>query len=465
MTVLPEYGTSFVRLPTTTLRYVAPRRKKQLHRAVGDQKGVDIRRGEAGYSSSSWSKCGWWVSNLVGSAGVETPRPREQVVMPLIHPTVHGTPFAVGIEILGRNKDGWPCVDPAGSGFQEALALQKVGKGGSEETLTGKKRRDWSEDVDSDDERMYELRFVLDGKGFLCQADKRGSYEKVDDLQPGDAIACTPGIATVEEGEFSDRIVTMVVYVPKMLVEGIDDKANLGRAMEIASRFVETTWKEEGCLGCVSDILSEEDMLSVLRGSSSVVKNDDDDDDASREEGWQKTHDDTMVDIQGLQRHGESSLQSSDEYDVAIEKDDAFRTVKMRLSDVSTYMLPDQTNRLALMFDPLSQIPFPFVVGVEIFEPGHRTNPHVHSSAYELFFILSGQGEGFCNSERFPVRPGDIVVFHPGSTHGIDNGNDERMYCVEIMLPDQNFAEFVRAGQVKDLHLDDLCILARIGCS
>jgi gentisate 1,2-dioxygenase len=137
----------------------------------------------------------------------------------------------------------------------------------------------------------------------------------------------------------------------------------------------------------------------------------------------------------------------------------------MRLSDVSTFMLPDQTNRLALMFDPLSQIPFPFVFGVEIFEPGHRTNPHVHSSAYELFFILSGEGEGFCNNERFPVRPGDIIVFHPGSTHGIDNGKEERMYCVEIMLPDQNFAEFVRAGQLKDLHLDDLCILARIGCA
>ena len=34
------------------------------------------------------------------------------------------------------------------------------------------------------------------------------------------------------------------------------------------------------------------------------------------------------------------------------------------------------------------QVPFTF--GVEIFEPGHRTTPHSHASAHELFFILAG---------------------------------------------------------------------------
>jgi quercetin dioxygenase-like cupin family protein len=36
----------------------------------------------------------------------------------------------------------------------------------------------------------------------------------------------------------------------------------------------------------------------------------------------------------------------------------------------------------------LSQVPFTF--GVEIFEAGHRTTPHSHPSAHELFFILAG---------------------------------------------------------------------------
>eukprot|EP00890_Picochlorum_soloecismus_P005666 jgi/Picsp_1/60/NSC_00060-R1_box-like protein len=459
----------FPRAGGVALSFGALQREKQVQRAVGDRNDVDICGDEAAYSFSSWSKCGWWASSLVSSAGVETPRRREKVVMPLIHPIFHGTPFAVGIEMLGHTHHERLRAAPQVDGGVQEAPLARNGTGGSE-TVSGRTRRDWLEDThDSDEERMYELRFVLDGKGFLCQVGSQGCYEKVDDLQPGDAIACTPGVATVEEGAFSDRIVTMVVYVPKLLVEDIDDTINLGKAVNIASRFVENVWKEKRHFGYVSDILSEEDMLSVLRGSGAAVGNNSVVDGGGRVEGRQNNDDidDATVILHPEGGDGDvgSSLQSLEEYNMRIEKDDAFPIVKMRLSDVSTFMLPGQTNRLALMFDPLSQIPFPFVVGVEIFEPGHRTNPHIHSSAYEMFFILSGQGEGFCNNERFPVRPGDIIVFHPGSTHGIDNGNDERMYCVEIMLPDQNFAEFVRAGQLKDLHLDDLCILARIGCN
>ncbi|KAI7845876.1 hypothetical protein COHA_000610 [Chlorella ohadii] len=107
----------------------------------------------------------------------------------------------------------------------------------------------------------------------------------------------------------------------------------------------------------------------------------------------------------------------------------------------------------------------PFVSGIEVFEPGHRTTPHVHPHAHELFFILAGEGTGFCGSERFPVRAGDVVVFRPGATHGIDNGPDSRMYCLELMVPNEEFAEYVRAGtDMGHLAADDMCVLASIGC-
>lgn len=32
-----------------------------------------------------------------------------------------------------------------------------------------------------------------------------------------------------------------------------------------------------------------------------------------------------------------------------------------------------------------------FTFGVEIFEPGHKTTPHRHDHAHELFFILAGK--------------------------------------------------------------------------
>lgn len=35
------------------------------------------------------------------------------------------------------------------------------------------------------------------------------------------------------------------------------------------------------------------------------------------------------------------------------------------------------------------------------------------------------------------VRAGDVVVFRPGALHGIDNSPDSRMYCLELMVPNE----------------------------
>lgn len=128
---------------------------------------------------------------------------------------------------------------------------------------------------------------------------------------------------------------------------------------------------------------------------------------------------------------------------------------KRTLAELTAFQLPNQSNRLAVQFDPftqpqvrplprrplasswrgghrgstaaaglpalaansrtpapapLSPVPHPpshapqvpFISGVEVFEPGHRTTPHVHPQAHELFFILAGEGVGFCGDRRFP---------------------------------------------------------------
>jgi mannose-6-phosphate isomerase-like protein (cupin superfamily) len=139
---------------------------------------------------------------------------------------------------------------------------------------------------------------------------------------------------------------------------------------------------------------------------------------------------------------------------------------KVSLSEAPSYQLPKQKNRLALVLDPMSkQVPFTF--GVEMFPAGHRTTPHVHTVAHEMFFIVSGGGEAFCNGKRFRVGPGDTVVFPPGCEHGIDaDESADTLYCLELMLPNQMFAEYVRAGELMDGLLgDDMCVLAAIGCS
>lgn len=139
--------------------------------------------------------------------------------------------------------------------------------------------------------------------------------------------------------------------------------------------------------------------------------------------------------------------------------------VRKTLAELTSFQLPNQTNRLALMFDPMDhQVPFTF--GLEIFEKGHKTKPHTHAVSHELFFILAGDGIGFCDDETFPVTAGDVVVFPPTSLHGIDNGHDSKMYCLELMLPNDMFAEFVRQGQpTGKLRDDDMCIMIAQGCS
>ena len=139
--------------------------------------------------------------------------------------------------------------------------------------------------------------------------------------------------------------------------------------------------------------------------------------------------------------------------------------MKKTLSELNAFQLPNQTNRLALMFDPTDhEVPFTF--GVEIFEQGHKTNPHTHAVSHELFFILAGEGEGFCDDERFAVKAGDVVVFPPTSLHGIDNGPTSKMYCLELMLPNDMFAEFVKGGQPAGvLRDDDMCIMIAQGCA
>jgi quercetin dioxygenase-like cupin family protein len=136
--------------------------------------------------------------------------------------------------------------------------------------------------------------------------------------------------------------------------------------------------------------------------------------------------------------------------------------MKINVLEAPSFQLPNQENRLALVLDPLSgRVPFTF--GVEMFPEGHETPPHVHDTAHEMFFVLSGSGSAFCNGSSFSLSAGDCVVFPPGSVHGVDA--DEKMYCLELMLPNEQFAEFVRSGIVQNGYdADDSCILAAIGC-
>lgn len=92
------------------------------------------------------------------------------------------------------------------------------------------------------------------------------------------------------------------------------------------------------------------------------------------------------------------------------------------------------TNRLLLVYDSHT---VPFVFALEVFNPGHLTPHHIHPDGHELFYILSGEGEAFCDGERWPVRAGNTCVFPVGSLHGIDVSSSSPMMTLELMVPSE----------------------------
>ena len=371
-----------------------------------------MRRRCLGGDHMSWNS--WDTARCIKSQDADC----TNILVPLLDPLCFGgcsraVPFVTGIELHGVDDE---------------MVMEGCTRG------TGR----------SFEEEYYELRFVLHGRGVMKYVGKDVEDEVI---HPGDAIlckhgsvlfdVCTPGVGGDGEHErlMAWDMTTFVVYIPKKVLESrtLGDGEVFGDCTQFAQ---EVLWPGEPCARGISQVISPDVLDGLLCGPKMV---------------------ETSLPVADV-------IQSDDEDGVDQQGGD-FTALRKTLSDVSTFMLPNQTNRLALMFDPFANTPIPFVFGVEIFEPGHKTTPHVHTGAYEVFFILSGNGYGFCGTERFPVGPGDIVAFHPGSTHGIDNGLDQRMYCIEVMLPDEDFAEFVRQGEVDSLGDDDLCVLTRVGCS
>lgn len=316
---------------------------------------------------------------------------------------------------------------------------------------------------------IYELRFVLAGSGVL-----RHLHGAQETIGAGDTVLAAAGSVHVDlEGPSAgDGLAAcLVVLIPRSLLDtSATTTANWRthvadsdmHALKEASSYL---WNSEmrviegGRLPAtlVYNILTgAKDMLHPERERDKVMP---DSHSTNEEEGNESWLNMCSIAI---------GIFFAKLRDAVVLWDRPFPTVKRTLEDLTAFELPNQTNRLALVFDPFmsEQPPVPFVFGVEIFEAGHRTTPHVHPNAHEVFFLLSGEGEAFCGGERFFVNSGDIVAFRPGAVHGIDNiGAGKRIYCLELMLPNENFAEFVRAGRPTGALADeDLCILARIGC-
>lgn len=106
---------------------------------------------------------------------------------------------------------------------------------------------------------------------------------------------------------------------------------------------------------------------------------------------------------------------------------------------------PKDTNKFVMMVDPIVD-KLPFISVVEIFDVGGKTPPNSHQDAHEMFYVLSGQGRAYCDGKSYDIEKGDTLVLPPRMEHVVENTGTEKLYCLTVMIPNEGFAELIRAG-------------------
>jgi mannose-6-phosphate isomerase-like protein (cupin superfamily) len=116
------------------------------------------------------------------------------------------------------------------------------------------------------------------------------------------------------------------------------------------------------------------------------------------------------------------------------------------------------TNYFACIADPVGEgVPFTFII--EIYEKGGATPPNTHTGAFEFFYILHGQGKGFCDGVEVELRRGSTLLLPPGKEHVVQNTGPGKLYAFCAMVPNEDFAEMIHNGIPVALDDEDIAVL------
>ena len=120
---------------------------------------------------------------------------------------------------------------------------------------------------------------------------------------------------------------------------------------------------------------------------------------------------------------------------------------------------PGDSNYFACLLDPIAD-GAGFTLVVEIFAPGGATPPNTHRAAQEAFFILRGTGRARAGETWQEIGPGDTLLLPPGVEHVVENTGPGKLYCLTLMVPDEDFAALTRNGTPVELDAEDRAVLA-----
>jgi mannose-6-phosphate isomerase-like protein (cupin superfamily) len=123
---------------------------------------------------------------------------------------------------------------------------------------------------------------------------------------------------------------------------------------------------------------------------------------------------------------------------------------------------PTDSNYFACLLDPLAD-GVSFTLVVEIFEPGGKTPPNMHTVAEEAFFVMAGTGRALADGDTREIGPGDVLVLRPGTEHVVENTGPGKLYCLTMMTPNEGFAELIRHGTPVELTQEDRAFITGAG--
>ncbi len=73
--------------------------------------------------------------------------------------------------------------------------------------------------------------------------------------------------------------------------------------------------------------------------------------------------------------------------------------------------------------------------------------------------MLAGTGVARCGGISLAIAKGDALMLRPGTEHVIENTGNRKLYTLTFMVPNEGFAELIRAGQPVTLDDEDLEVL------
>ena len=72
-------------------------------------------------------------------------------------------------------------------------------------------------------------------------------------------------------------------------------------------------------------------------------------------------------------------------------------------------------------------------VGVSLFQPGQRLEPHKHDSEEEIIYIISGRGEYIVAGKSVQVEPDTVIYIPSREEHEFINSGDEMVKQIWLM--------------------------------